>query len=369
MSLLTDYEITNIHEVPSPGLVVYRDKVEHNLDLVGKMAGGYERLRPHIKTHKMSQVARLEMAAGITKFKCATPKEAAMLAGIGCTDIVLAYPIVGPQVDRVIELRRIYPDVTLRVIADDPGAIAALNEACDATGVKIDVLVDMNTGMNRTGSLPGDPTLRLARLINDAPALAFAGLHIYDGHVGGVNEEERRVSALASIQLGTDTRTLIEEAGIPVEEVAASGSRAFDVTTSVDGVDSVSPGTWIFWDTGYGDQFPFAFEWAALVVSRVISRPDDDLVTLDAGAKGVSPDTPFPSFRILGLDEQPEFLVRNEEHQLLRWPKNSTPPRVGDPCYLVPRHVCTTVNLYDEALVIDEKRRYVENWPIDARGH
>ncbi len=369
MSSLADYQITNIDEIPSPSLVVFRKYVEHNIKTVGEIVGGYEGLRPHIKTHKMSQIARMEMAAGITKFKCATPKEAAMLASIGAKDIVIAYHIVGPQIQRIIELRHSHPDVTFKIIADDPGAIAVLSEACQAADITVGVLIDLNTGLNRTGTEPGEPSLQLARVIHDAPGLTFEGLHVYDGHVGGGTDEERQIEAKASIDLGTNTRSLIEEAGIPVNEFVASGSRGFDVTARQEGVDNVSPGTWTLWDTGYGDMLDFPFKWAALVISRVISRPDDDLVTLDAGHKSIAPDTPAPHFRVLGLDGEPEFLIRNEEHQLLRWPKGQEPPRVGTVLYLVPTHVCTTVNMWDEAFVIDDEGKWSETWPIDARGH
>ncbi len=369
MSSLADYRIANIDEIVSPALVVYRDFVEHNIKTVGNIVGGYGGLRPHIKTHKMSQIARMEMAAGVTKFKCATPKEAAMLAGVGAKDIVIAYHIVGPQIHRIIELRRTHPDVDFKIIADDPGAIAILSEACQAADVTVGVLIDLNTGLNRTGSTPGEPSLKLARLIHDAPGLTFKGLHVYDGHVGGGPDEERQQEAKASIDLGVETRSLIEEAGIPINEVVASGSRGFDVSAREAAVDTVSPGTWTLWDTGYGDFLEFPFKWAALIISRVLSRPADDLVTLDAGNKSVAPDTPAPHFRILGLDGEPEFLIRNEEHQLLRWPKGQEPPRVGDVLYLVPAHVCTTVNMWDEAYVIDSSGQWTETWPIDARGH
>ena len=110
MSSDIDYTIKNVDEIPSPALVVYRDIVERNIKTIGGLLDGYDRLRPHIKTHKMSQVAKMEMAAGITKFKCATPKEAALLACNGATDVMIAYPPVGPQIARVVGLKQIHPD-------------------------------------------------------------------------------------------------------------------------------------------------------------------------------------------------------------------------------------------------------------------
>ena len=104
-------------------------------------------------------------------------------------------------------------------------------------------------------------------------------------------------------------------------------------------------------------------------MSRVISTPADDLITLDAGNKGINPDVQAPHFRALNLDGELEFLVRNEEHQLIRLEPGVTRPNVGDVIYLIPKHVCTTVNLYDEAYVVDSDGQWTETWSIDARGH
>ena len=94
----------------------------------------------------------------------------------------------------------------------------------------------------------------------------------------------------------------------------------------------------------------------------------EDLITLDAGAKSIAPDTPAPHFRILGMTENPEFVRRNEEHQILRLPPGTDRPNVGDQFYLVPGHVCTSINLWDEACVIDGDGNFIETWPVEARG-
>ena len=367
---MDNYTVKNVDEIPTPALLVYKDAVAHNIKTIGEMLGGYERLRPHIKTHKMAQVAKMEMAAGIDKFKCATPKEAVMLAALGATDILISYHMVGANIGRVVDLKKSYAHVDLKIIADDANNIQAISEACVAADVTLGVMLDLNTGMDRTGAPVGEPAIVLAKQINDAPGLTFEGLHVYDGHVGNPDPDQRKETALDSIEQAIETRRLIAEAGVDVPKLVASGSPGFEHTRLVDEVDEVSPGTWIFWDTGYGDQLVDSpFKWAALVLSRVISTTQDDLMTLDAGSKSVAPDTPVPHFRALGLPEDVAFVRRNEEHQLLRLPKGTTRPSVGDAFYLVPRHVCTTVNLWDEVYVIDEKGEFVETWSVDARGH
>lgn len=366
---MDEYRIRNADEIPTPALVVYKAFIQENIRAIGRMLGGYDRLRPHVKTHKMSRVARMEMDAGIRKFKCATPKEAAMLAAIGAMDILISYHIVGPAIARVVGLRKTCPAVDLKVIADDAAALRALSDACVQADTTLGVQIDLNTGMSRTGCPPGEPALHMARDITDLPGLTFEGLHVYDGHAGNTDPEVRKRVAAESIQKAVETRRLLEGCGLKVNALVASGSPGFEVTARVPEVDEVSPGTWIFWDVGYEAQMPGLFRWAALVLSRVISTPGANRITLDAGSKAIAPDTPAPHFRALGLPEDLEFVRRNEEHQALRIPETTPRPAVGDLFYLVPGHACTTVNLWDEACVIDENGDFTETWPVDARGH
>ncbi|MDA0745907.1 MAG: alanine racemase [bacterium] len=366
---LEDYQVVDAAKIATPALLVYREVVAENIRRIGEMLGGYDRLRPHVKTHKMSQVARMEMAAGISKFKCATPKEAAMLAAVGAQDVLISYSIVGGAIEQVVGLGKSHPQMNLSVIADDAGALRALSAACVEVGTDLGVYVDLNTGMDRTGVLPGPASLELARLIQELPGLRFEGLHAYDGHVSEPERAAREATTNAAIQKAVEARALIEGAGLEVRNLIASGSPGFEFTAHVPGVDEVSPGTWVLWDTGYSGKMPGLFRWAALVLSSVISTPGPDLITLDAGSKAVSPDTPAPHFQVLGLPEGVEFVLRNEEHQVLRLPPGIERPSVGDQFYLASHHVCTTVNLWDEACVVDGNGVFAETWPIDARGH
>ena len=363
------YRIVNEDEIATPALVIYPELVAENIRRIGEMLGGYEGLRPHIKTHKMSRIARMQLEGGITKFKCATPKEAALLIGVGAADILIAYPIVGKAIRRVIDLKKGHPDVDLKVIADDTEALQELSKACVEADVDLGVMIDLNTGMDRTGAYSTEAALALAKTVNGLPGLHFEGLHAYDGHVSDPSVAVRKRDTLEAIEKAIRIKGLIEADGLTIKTVIASGSPSFEFNAQVPEVDEVSPGTWIFWDSGYEEKMPGRFRWAALVLSTVISRPGPDLITLDAGSKAISPDTPAPHFRALGLPENVEFVVRSEEHQALRLPPGSPIPSVGDVLYLVSRHICTTINLFDEAHIIDGEGRFSETWPVDGRGH
>ena len=363
------YLVSNAHEISTPSLLVYPEIIKKNIENIGSILGGYDRLRPHIKTHKMSRIVRMELEAGIDKFKCTTLKEATMLVSVGASDILISYPIVGAAVERVVALKICNPCINLKVIADNVRAVKELSVACVSAKVTLGVTIDLDTGMGRTGVLPGDATLTLARTINDLPALTLEGLHVYDGHLLDFKSDDREIAALESIRKAVEIRRCLEKEGLEVKSLVASGSPGFMFTASNLDVEEVSPGTWIFWDMRYDESVSSLFQWAALVLSSVISIPGPGLITLDAGSKAIAPDTTSPHFQVLNLPERVEFCRRNEEHQVLQLPADSPQPEVGDLLYLVPRHVCTTVNLWDEACVIDSSSKFIEMWPVDARGH
>ena len=113
----------NVADVPSPALLVYPERVEENIRRMIRMAVGLEKLRPHVKTHKLAEVVRLQMAQGVTKFKCATIAELEMVAGCGAADVLFAYQPVGPTARRLVQLAKIFPQTRFAAIADDAGAI------------------------------------------------------------------------------------------------------------------------------------------------------------------------------------------------------------------------------------------------------
>jgi D-serine deaminase-like pyridoxal phosphate-dependent protein len=205
---LTDprYAIADTSGIISPGLVVFRDLVEQNLDAMVKIAAGpnlsspagSQRLRPQCKTHKMREVILLELDRGITKHKCATIAEAEMLAEAGVKDIFLAYNPVGPNIRRVARFAEKFPKVRFAVTADHPAPVAALGEAMLAVGRTVEVLLDIDTGMHRTGIAIGPAARSLYERIATTKGLKAGGFHLYDGqnHQKDVTERQAAVEAV-----------------------------------------------------------------------------------------------------------------------------------------------------------------------------
>ena len=153
------YKIENVAELATPALVVYPDRVDENLRRMIALAGGVGRLRPHVKTHKMPDVVRRKLALGITKFKCATIAEAEMVAQCGAPDVLLAYQAVGPNAARLARLATTYSATRFSAVADDRDAVRDLSTAVAAAGANVEVLLDLDVGMHRSGIRAGPEAL------------------------------------------------------------------------------------------------------------------------------------------------------------------------------------------------------------------
>ena len=364
----TTYRIRNVESLSTPALVFYEAKIRWNIVRMGEILGGFGRLRPHIKTHKCREILDMQIQSGVTRVKCATPKEVHFAAQAGVRDILLAYPIVGPLAPHVAAIQRDYPEVALHVLVDHPANVEPLARSCAAAGVEVGALVDVNSGMNRTGVAAGPEAIALVERIRKARGVRFEGLHSYGSPPAPGGPGDREPVYRRALQTVIDTRQALDSSGVRVPRVVAGNSMDFAIAAAMPGIDEVSPGTWILWDKGYEDLLPGHFVYAALVVGRVISRPTPTLFAVDAGYKSVSADPAIPHAQVLSVPGS-EVIGRWEEHLLVRLPEASKEPAVGSPAYIVPVHVCSTVNLWDEAVVVDSGGEIAGRWRIAARGH
>ncbi len=177
------YLVRDFSELLSPSLLIYPALVRQNFETMIEMAKGPARLRPHVKTHKMAEIVRLAESLGIHKHKCATIAEAEMVAAAGGCDVLLSYPLVGPNVKRFTKLVRAYRNAIFRATVDNPDSARALSAAAEGLEQPIPVLIDLEIGMGRTGIAPGDAAAELYALIDRLPNLVPDGLHAYDGHI------------------------------------------------------------------------------------------------------------------------------------------------------------------------------------------
>ena len=356
---------TDEASIPSPALLLFRERIEHNLRIMIEIAGGPARLRPHVKTHKLGPLVARQIELGITKFKAATIAETEMCAAAGAPDVLLAFPQAGPGITRLCELARRFPKTAFSVVADDPSAVRALSVAALAAGVTIGVFIDLDCGMHRTGIAPGDGAVELYRLIAASPALRAAGLHAYDGHIHEPDEVKRRAICEEAFAPVLALRAKLESLGMPVPVLVAGGTPTFPIHASHNDRDC-SPGTTVLWDFGYGDKFAdLPFQHAALLLTRVVSKPTPDRLCLDLGHKAVAAENPHPRVRFIELPDA-VAVMQSEEHLVIETPRAGE-FAVGDVLHGIPRHICPTVALHSEALIIGSGR-VVETWPILARA-
>jgi D-serine deaminase-like pyridoxal phosphate-dependent protein len=359
------YLINNADEVNSPALLVYPDRIEENIQKMIAIAGDTNRLRPHVKTHKMPEIIRLQMKAGINKFKCATIAEAEMVAQCGATDILLAMQPVGPNIERFFRLKQEFRKSKISCIADSENIIIQLSDMARKTGMETHVWLDINNGMNRTGVTPGEKAVRLFERILDSPMLLAEGLHVYDGHIHEHEYLKRKQICDEAFVSVTNLVEELERLGISPIKIVAGGTPTFPIHAEREDIE-LSPGTMLLWDWGYSSSFAdLDFNHAAVLLTRIVSKPAKDLLCLDLGHKAVASEMAQPRVKILGI-EKCTFVSHNEEHMVIRTPEASK-HITGDIIYCIPWHICPTVDRHDSVYVIKDNK-VSGKWVVEARN-
>lgn len=354
------YSIKDIDQLDSPALVIFPERVKENIARAVAMCGDAARLRPHIKTHKTKEASQLMLAAGITKFKCATIAEAEMLAQCKAPDVLLAYQPGGPKLQRFAELVKKYPNTKYSCLVDNIDAAGKVANVFAAAGRTMPVFIDLNVGQNRTGIAPGEKVVELYKFCSGTEGISFAGLHAYDGHIRNKDFEERKRACDEAFAQVLDMKKEMPEAVI-----IAGGSPSFSIHCKRKNVEC-SPGTFVFWDKGYSDLCPEQpFEQAAMLVTRVISLPDATKICLDLGHKSVAAENEIE--RRVFFPDAPQLkpISQSEEHLVLEAGPNHS-FKTGDVLYGIPFHICPTVALYERGITIDHGKVSGE-WRIVAR--
>jgi D-serine deaminase-like pyridoxal phosphate-dependent protein len=364
------YGVSGVEDVLTPALVLYPELVAANIERTLELLGGdANRWRVHIKTAKLSYTLRLLVERGVRNFKCATTLELLVACRSGSGDVLLAYPAMGANARRAREIAEQFPVVRISVLAENEEQVRQWRQS--RTGI----FLDINPGMNRTGieQNDGDKVVTLARAIADA-GLEFRGLHYYDGQYGGLAEPERTAAAHRGYDRLLEIVSELERSGMNVAEVITSGTPTFPCSLSYEGfrrgnfVHRVSPGTVVYCDASSLQQLPqeYGYRPAVLVLTRVVSRPRAGIVTCDAGHKAVSADAGVPTCVVVGHPELTP-LSPSEEHLPLAVAEGIAGPPVGSALFLLPRHICPTVNNFDDAVLVRSGNvEAVEN--VSARG-
>lgn len=359
------YNFEGIEQLDTPALVIYLDRVKHNIHKLITGIDDINRLRPHIKTHKNKEITLLMLQAGITKFKCATIAEAELLGLCNCKDVLLAYQPVGPKLERFMTLIHTYKQTNYSCLVDNLISAQLISAAAKQHELNITVYLDLNVGMNRTGINCDHHAVELYDAIAQLPNVTIAGLHAYDGHVT-VSDIEARTSICEGIfaQVSAIKDQLVTMGYEPT--LIMGGSPSYSIYANQKDCEC-SPGTFIFWDQSYLEIVQEQeFLPAALVLGRVISKPAHRKISIDIGHKSVAAENPLKlRMKVLNAPYL-EIVGHSEEHMMLLTEENDH-FQIGDVLYGLPMHICPTCALYEQATIV-ENGKIIDHWDIIARN-
>lgn len=354
-----------VSDLRTPALVVFMDAVRHNIDTVLSILGeDPDRWRPHVKTCKMAPVVEALVDRGIRSVKCATVREAALVADVFTTrdaqgDVLVAYALPAPNLSHLSELVATHPRVRFSVLWD--------STAAPELPPGVSVFVDVNTGMDRTGVSVSDAAG--IRTLAARAGSAFGGLHGYDGHLMALPDAERERRTREGLDALAALGEHLATSGIGVPEIVTSGSPTFEVAARHPALPGaakrhrVSPGTVLLHDIRSAAVAGGGLALSTFVASRVVSHPAPGIVTMDAGSKAVAVDAGHPACEAVGHPGL-TALVPSEEHLPFRVAPPAQAPPIGTLVLLAPRHVCPTVNLAEEAILVNGDG----SWRIAAIG-
>lgn len=363
---------TPIEELETPALLVDIDTMKRNIREYAKWASDHGvRLRSHAKTHKNPDIGHLQdkMTDG-GGIMCQTLSEVEVMAYNGHEDIFLSYMIIDDRkCDRFVHLSEKIDELAITV--DGPGNIDPMQAAAARHDTNVDVLLEIDTGLNRVGVPQGKPAVEIAEYIAEQPNLDFVGIMAYESHIKSqANGDREKLERLAKDVMDEteETVAMIEDAGIPVEEVKTGGT----VTSKFSGkhpiVDEINPGMYPFndvremhyrpWDVGKEDV-------ALTVLTSAISVSNDDRVIFDAGSKSISLETDTDPVAM--SDDTLHYYNASEEHGWVNASETDESFEAGDKVEFIPPHVCPTINLHDTIVGI-QNNRVEEVWDVAARG-
>jgi D-serine deaminase-like pyridoxal phosphate-dependent protein len=363
------YVLNDTSNIASPALIYYRNIILANTKRVIEMAGGADRLWPHVKSHKTAEMVCMQIDMGITHFKCATIAEAEMAAKAGgalhMLHIMLAYPLVEPNISRFVRLSADYTQAVFYAIGDDFHQLGLLSDEAGRTGVKINVLVDADVGMHRTG-VPIDKLEKFYERASRLKNIVLKGLHCYDGHLHDSNFDVRKAKTEEIDREVLKVQKFLMQKGLDCSLLVMGGTPTFPCRAGKDNM-YLSPGTCFISDWGYSKKFQdMAFPPGAAILSRVVSHPSKNTFTIDLGYKGIASD-PEGDRGIIADLEDAKPLFQSEEHWVFSLPEGQTLPAIGSDCYVLPAHICPTTALYPQIEIAQDGKIIVE-WQVSARN-
>lgn len=349
-------------EVSTPSLILDYNVLEKNIQIMADFAKENQiMLRPHIKTHKCTEIGKMQLNAGASGICVATVGEAEVFADNGFPDILIANEVVEiHKVKRLVELNK---KSKVRVCIDSEKNIKDLNKEAESAGLKLEVLMEIDVGLTRNGVKPDGPVLKIANLVKDSPALDLIGVQGYEGHLKYIKEfEQKKKQTELCMQKLVDVKNLLNRSGFDINYATASNSTSYMISGKYPGITEIQPGTYALSDLELYGKVPH-FQPAISVLATINNQTGKRNFTLDAGEKSCPTVDGKPT-----LKHYPKGNIRifTEEHSQFKAGPNDD-FEIGQKLELVPSHACITSNLWDRFVVIKDDK-FMTHWEISARG-
>lgn len=360
-------------------MLVEHERLERNIDRMQTAASARGlRLRPHAKTHKSPELARVQIGRGAVGICCAKLGEAEVFAGAGIEDIRIPYPLNPVNADRVLSL---LDSTHLSFIVDDAAVAKGWSDALRATGAGVDVLVKVDVGFHRCGIDPeAAGAAEMIARVAEMPGLRFRGLLSHAGHAYHASSDAETAAIAASeASLLIELAARVRDLGVPVEEISVGSTPTARFSLQQKGLTELRPGNYIYYDRTQVALGAASYEDCALtVLARVVSRPAADRVILDSGSKTLALNQARGASEMRGHGAVFESLDSSvpdrslvierlsEEHATVRV-EGSTALATGDLVRILPNHACVVSNLVDGVWLVNGQR-VEERIEIAARG-
>lgn len=381
MSLTDPHPRADRHAGPyarldTPSAIVDLAVLRRNVaEMAGLARGSGVALRPHVKTHKTPQIARMQLDAGAVGLTCAKTGEAEALADAGFTDLFVCYPIVTKRKARRLAALAESPGLSISTIVDSPRGVAALSAVFVEASEPLETLVKVDTGLGRVGVSPGAEAVDLARMVAAAPGLRFGGVCAHEGFTYGLSDpEERAAAALAGAEALVATAEALARVGLPCARVSVGATPGAEALAAASGVTEVRPGNYVFYDAMQVGLGVASLDRCALrVLVTVVSHAARDRAIFDAGSKSLTSDRGVHGqeaggdFGIVVGREDIRVERLSEEHGWLRLDPAGSDVDIGEELEIVPVHACPVANLAHELVVVRDGV-VTDRWPVAAAG-
>jgi D-serine deaminase-like pyridoxal phosphate-dependent protein len=360
----------NFLDLDTPALVIDLDRVETNInEMAQRCRDSGVRLRPHTKTHKMPEIAQLQVNAGASGITCAKVGEAEVMVAAGFDDILIAYPVYGAE--KLARLQALREKARILVSLDSTEVAAGLGRLGVASGNPVEIYVEVDTGLHRMGRAPGGPTVDLVSRLAEIDGVTIVGLLTHAGHSYGATALVDRDAVVDNeINNLVATQQLCAEAGIVVGEISVGSTPSVRQEMIRPEVTEVRPGTYVFNDTTMISLGVATEETcAACVLATVVSRPTPERFVVDAGSKCLTSDgVGRPGWiKVMGRDDL-VMQFTNEEHGVGMIDLSMGGALlIGDKLQLIPSHVCPVINLFDSGSGI-RSGEVVQELVVAGRG-